>query len=136
MDLFWATFSFSLRKCNNFGITWLFCIKIVESVLSIFFKEDLSCTMVVRTGKEKMGWSFNLLTATTSRIYALMKIVPKLWSAKWCSPSLILVRNFNLWLGSCLTNFRITLIKTLQEVELILFHSIITAGKNSFWKIW
>ena len=103
--------------------------------------------MVVRTVKEEMGWSFNLMTATTNRIYAVLKIVSKFMISQVAQSSLILMRNFNpsllsslnTWLGSGLMNFSITLLKTLQEVELqiltsILFHHIITAGKNFFWK--
>ena len=33
--------------------------------------------MVIRTVKEELGWSFNLLAATANRIYAILKIVPK-----------------------------------------------------------
>ena len=33
--------------------------------------------MAIRTVKEEMGWSFNLLVATTNSIHAILKIVPK-----------------------------------------------------------
>ena len=33
--------------------------------------------MVIRTVKEEMGWSLNLLAATTNRIYAILQILPK-----------------------------------------------------------
>ena len=32
--------------------------------------------MVIGTVKEEMGWSFNLLVASTNRIYAILEIVP------------------------------------------------------------
>ena len=41
------------------------------------FVEGLSCTVVIRTVKEEMGWSFKLLAATTNKIYGILKIVPK-----------------------------------------------------------
>ena len=56
-----------------------------------FFKEGLSCTMVIRTVKEEMGSSLNLLAATKNKIYTILKIVPKFM----INPSLIFVRNFN-----------------------------------------
>ena len=103
--------------------------------------------MVIRTVKEEMGWSFNLLAATTNRIYAILKLCLNLWSTKWLNPSLILVKNFNpslqstlnTWLGSGLANFIITLLKTLQEAGLriltsSLFHCSITAGKKEILK--
>ena len=36
--------------------------------------------MVIRTVKEEMGWSFNLLAATANRIYTyILEIVPKFY---------------------------------------------------------
>ena len=34
----------------------------------------MSCTMVIRTVKEEMDGSFNVLAATTNRIYAIFKV--------------------------------------------------------------
>ena len=145
MDLFWAAFSFSLPKSKSFVITWSFWFKILESIFLYFFKEGLSCTMVIRAAKEWVDISVSWPQLQTG-FMQYWKLHLNLWSAKWLNPILILVRNFKPSLLSTLKHligFRSNKFSnyslTLQEAELriltsSLFHSIITAGKKEFLK--
>ena len=81
--------------------------------------------MLIRTVKEEMGLSLNLQAATTNKIYAILKIVPKFMNcqvAQCKSNSCKQFQTFTTvnikllaWLGLGLLNFSITLLKTLQE---------------------
>ena len=107
-----------------------------------FFRESLSCTIVIRTVKEEMGRSFTLLAATANRIYTIWKIVPKFIvsqvaqsksnSCKKFYP--LLLSTLNTWLGSGLMMFSITLLKTLLEVKLQILTFIHSIIEKEFWK--
>ena len=92
----------------------------------LFFKEGLFCTMVIRTVKEELVEVSISLPELQIGFTWSWKLCLNLWSAKWLSPSLILVKKFNpsllstwnTWLGSGPRNFRVSLLKTLQEAEL------------------
>ena len=50
----------------------------VQIKINYFIEEGLSCVSIVMAMKKEVGCGFNIMTATTNWIYAILRVMSKL----------------------------------------------------------